>query len=91
MIFVVFVCMHVVVVILVRLVVVAIGGCVVLVRYFGFLHCGATFICVWTIQTIKIYSIRDKKIISMVFSMLQNWSQRYYSHNSNIKCIDKGC
>ena len=24
----------------------------------------------------------------MVVSMLQNWSQRYSSHNSNIKCVD---
>ena len=24
----------------------------------------------------------------MVVKMLQNWSQRYYSHNSNIKCVD---
>ena len=24
----------------------------------------------------------------MVVSMLQNWSQKYYSHNSNIKCVD---
>ena len=24
----------------------------------------------------------------MVVSMLQKWSQRYYNHNSNIKCVD---
>ena len=24
----------------------------------------------------------------MVINMLQNWSQRYSSHNSNIKCVD---
>ena len=25
---------------------------------------------------------------SMIISMLKNWSQRYSSHNSNIKCVD---
>ena len=24
----------------------------------------------------------------MVVSMLQNWSQRYSSHNNNVKCVD---
>ena len=24
----------------------------------------------------------------MIISMLENWSQRYSSHNSNIKCVD---
>ena len=24
----------------------------------------------------------------MVISMLQNWSQRYYIYNNNIKCVD---
>ena len=24
----------------------------------------------------------------MIISMLQNWSQRYSSHNSNILCVD---
>ena len=29
-----------------------------------------------------------QEIKSMIDSMLKNWSQRYYSHNSNIKCVD---
>ena len=29
-----------------------------------------------------------QKIKSMVISMLQNLSQKYYSHNINIKCVD---
>ena len=24
----------------------------------------------------------------MVVSILQNWSKKYFSHNSNIKCVD---
>ena len=36
----------------------------------------------------KVHTIRDKKIKSMIVSMLQKWSQRYSSHNSNIKCVD---
>ena len=48
---------------------------------FGFCHYGATFICVLVIRT-------KQEIKSMVVSMLQTWSQRYSSHNSNIKCVD---
>ena len=32
-------------------------------------------------------SDQSQRIKSMVVSMLQNWSHRYYSHNSNIKCV----
>ena len=36
-----------------------VDGCVVQVRRFGFHLHGASFICVWTIQTSKIYMIID--------------------------------
>ena len=39
----------------------ATGGCVVLVQQFGFHRCGAAFICVYAIQTSKVYMVRDKK------------------------------
>ena len=29
-----------------------------------------------------------QEIKSMIVSMLQKWSQRYSSHNSNLKCVD---
>ena len=34
--------------------------------------------------------IYDKRqeVKSMVVGQLHNWSQRYYGHNSNIKCVD---
>ena len=37
------------------------SGCVVLVQGFGFCCRDATFICVWVIQTSKVYPVKDKK------------------------------
>ena len=34
------------------------------------------------------YIRSETKIKSMTVNILQNWSQIYSSHNSNIKCID---
>ena len=39
----------------------AMCDCIILVRGFVLLRHGTMFICVWTIQTGKIYLIRDKK------------------------------
>ena len=39
----------------------AMSGCVISVQDFGFCRHGATFICVWVIQTSKVYLVKDKK------------------------------
>ena len=62
-------------------------GCHRLSAMFVCRHHGAMFICVKTIQTSKVYIISDKKVKSMIVSILQNWNHRYSSHNSDIKCV----
>ena len=45
------------------------------------------YLCLGDLNEQNIYDQRQE-IKSMIVSMLQNWSQRYSSHNSNIKCVD---
>ena len=45
------------------------------------------YLCLGDSNEQSIYDNRQE-IKSRVVSMLQNWNQRYSSHNSNIKCVD---
>ena len=45
------------------------------------------FLCLGDLDKQNMYDQRQE-VKSMVVSMLKNWSHRYSSHNSNIKCID---
>ena len=44
------------------------------------------YLCLGNSNEQNIYD-QGQEIISMVVNMLQNWSLRYSSHNSNTKCV----
>ena len=35
----------------------------------------------------KVYTIKDKKMKSMIDNMMYNWNHMYFSYNNNIKYI----
>ena len=49
--------------------------------------CCSVYLCLDDSNEQSIYDKRQE-IKLMVVNILQNWSQRYSSHNNNIKCID---
>ena len=61
--------------------------CVVSVQRFDFYRCNTILICVWAIQTSKVYKSKTKNQINVI-NILQNRSHRYSSHKNNIKYVD---
>ena len=58
----------------------AADGCVISIQRFGFRHRSTVFICIWTIQTSKVYTIINKK-------SNQRWSVCYRTGVKDILVI----